>query len=131
MSTSVLQRVEHVLHDYLNGIHNGDVELLKQVMHPECRMISVSESKHMNIGMAEYFNVVANRQSPREVCEERTDLIRSIDRVSDELVSARLRCRVLGKDCEDQLTLVNTDGRWQIISKVFAFKSVGAVVAAE
>lgn len=114
--------IHRVLGLYLDGIHNGDVDVLERVMHRDCRMVCVSDGTYSNLDMREYFNLVAQRESPRRAGEPREDAVHSVLQVNDEVASVRLSCRVLGKHCEDLLTLVNHEHRWQIISKVFAFE---------
>ena len=117
-----LTDIESAIHAYLEGIHTGTVELLKASMHPDCRMICTSGPGYLNIGMDVYFDMVAKRQSPAEVGEERRDEIVSITRLNEEIAFVNLKCLVLGKHCEDALTLIPHDGEWRIIAKVFAYQ---------
>ena len=117
-----LTDIESAINAYLEGIHTGRVELLKASMHPDCRMICTSAPGYLNIGMDVYFDMVAKRQSPAEVGEERRDEIVSITRLNEEIAFVNLKWLVLGKHCEDALTLIPHDGEWRIIAKVFAYQ---------
>lgn len=114
--------IQSVIQLYLDGIHEGSVEHLQQVMHPDCRMVCPSQGDYSNIGMPEYFELVSNRKSPRDIGEPRLDEILSIDQINGEIALVRLRCLVLGKHCEDALTLCCHEGSWRIISKVFSYQ---------
>ncbi|MEO1078721.1 MAG: nuclear transport factor 2 family protein [Pseudomonadota bacterium] len=118
--------IEETISFYLDGIHQGDVALLQRAMHPDCRMACISSARYLNIGMNEYFDLVENRQSPLDVGETRCDKVHSIQHVQEEIAFVRLGCLVLGKDCEDLLTLIRDGGKWQIISKVYAVKPFSA-----
>lgn len=119
---AVLSELQAVAQQYLDGIHHGDVDLLKRVMHPDCRMVCHGQGDYSNIGMAEYFTAVAGRQSPQELGEPRLEEVLAISQVDGQLATIRLRCLVLGKYCEDALTLVSHGGKWRIISKVFTYR---------
>ena len=69
--------------------------------------------------MAEYLPIVAAREAPSSRGEARTDAIESIEFAGPATALARVRCSIGPKRFTDLLTLVHTDGRWQIIAKVF------------
>jgi hypothetical protein len=69
--------------------------------------------------MEESVPVVAARQSPASRGEARRDHIDTIELAGDSTAFARVRCSIGSRDFVDFLTLVRTDGRWQIIAKVF------------
>ena len=119
---TVIAEIQSLIQLYLDGIHEGSVELLQQVMHSDCRMVCPSQNEYSNIGMTEYYELVANRQSPSDVGEPRVDEILSISQINSEVAVVRLRCLVLGKHCEDALTLCCHEGGWRIISKVFSYE---------
>ncbi|MEM9727282.1 MAG: nuclear transport factor 2 family protein [Myxococcota bacterium] len=123
-STEHFFAVHDTVREYLDGIHEGSVASLARAMHPDCRMVCASDSNYTNMGMVEYFEVVANRQSPKDVGERRLDEIRSIDLVNGDTAVVRLVCLVLGKLCEDVLTLVLDEGAWRIVSKVYTYRRV-------
>lgn len=119
---SQIAAIEVVIHDYLDGIHFGDLAKLRHVMHADCRMISVSKETYANTDMETYFEAVESRRSPHEVGEPREDRILEISGPDDRVATVRLECLVLGKACHDTLTLMRTGNRWSIISKVFSYE---------
>lgn len=119
---SSLSEIQAIIHLYLDGIHFGRVEDLKRVMHPDCRMISLSEGAYANTDMTTYFEAVANRQSPYAAGEHREERILEILAPDDCIATVRLECLVLGKACRDTLTLIRADNSWSIIAKVFSFE---------
>lgn len=119
---STISEIQEVIQKYLDGIHFGRVEDLQRAMHPDCRMISLSEGTYANTDMATYFQVVANRQSPHAVGEPREERVLEISAPDDNIATVRLECLVLGKACRDTLTLLRMNNNWSIISKVFSFE---------
>ena len=123
-SQSAISDIQTVIQLYLDGIHDGNVEHLQRAMHPDCRMVCPSHDDYVNIGMSEYFDLVASRESPRHVGESRADEVLTITQVNGEVALVHLRCLVLGKLSEDALILLRHEGSWRIISKVFSYELV-------
>lgn len=123
-ATSTLSQIARVIADYLDGIHFGDLAKLRRAMHPECRMVALNGEAYTNTDIEEYFAAVANRKSPAEIGEPRTDSVEAIDVSRTPVAVVTFRCLVLGKDCADTLTLIEQGDEWQIISKVFSYELV-------
>ena len=121
-ANNALAQIELVIADYLDGIHFGDLAKLRRAMHPDCRMIALSGETYASTGMEDYFAAVADRNSPSEIGERRVDSVDAVDVSRAPIAVVTLRCLVLGKACEDTLTLIEHHGEWQIISKVFSYK---------
>ncbi|MEL7454695.1 MAG: nuclear transport factor 2 family protein [Pseudomonadota bacterium] len=119
---SPISEIQVVIQHYLDGIHFGRVEDLQRAMHPDCRMISLSDETYAKTDMATYFQVVANRQSPHAVGEPREERVLEISAPDDNIATVRLECLVLGKACRDTLILIKADNNWSITSKVFWFE---------
>ena len=74
--------------------------------------------------MAEYFPIVDQRPSPASRGQARRDRILSIELAGPVTAFARVECAIAPRFFTDFLTLVQLDGRWQIVSKVFHFDVV-------
>jgi len=113
--------VRDVIGRYLDGLHRSDAELLATVFHPEAVYATATEGSLTRLSMAEYFPIVATRESPASRSEARTDAIESIEFAGPVTALARVQCSIGPKQFTDLLTMVCVDGRWQIIAKVFHF----------
>jgi 4-oxalocrotonate tautomerase len=113
--------IAQVLSEYFDGLHHSDSERLSRVFHPQAHYVCPTEDALVYRTMAEYFPVVAARPSPASLGEPRHDRIISIELGGPRLAFARVECSVGPKFFTDFLTLIQTDDRWQIISKVFHF----------
>lgn len=110
-----------MLANYFDALFAGDAALLGKVMHPAALYASASEQPLLLRTMEEYLPIVAARGSPGSRGEQRRDSVEMIDFAGAETALAKVRCSIGNRDFVDYLSLVRTDGRWRIISKVFSF----------
>jgi hypothetical protein len=108
-----------VLQVYFDALYFCDTGKLQQAFHPRAIYATADETPLLYRTMAEYVPVIAARQSPASRGEERRDVIDSIELAGEHTARARVRCSIGARDFVDFLTLVRSEGRWQIISKVF------------
>ncbi len=113
--------VVEVLAEYFDGLHHSDSARLSRVFHPQAHYVCPTEDALVHRTMAEYFPIVDARPSPASRGEPRTDRIVSIEFGAPALAFVRAECSIGPKLFTDFLTLIRTDDRWQIISKVFHF----------
>jgi len=111
--------VTGVLETYFDGLYHADIERLGIAFHPKAIYATADETPLLYRTMDEYFPVVAKRVSPASRDESRRDVIESIEFAGENTAFARVRCSIGTKDFIDFLTLVRTDGAWQIMAKIF------------
>lgn len=63
--------------------------------------------------------MLAAREAPAARGEARRDYIDAIEVAGENTAFVRARCSIGPRDFVDFLTLLQVDGRWQIIAKVF------------
>ena len=114
--------VAGVLATYFDGLYHSDTQRLAQVFHPKAQYVCVTDGTLLYRDMAEYFPVVDARPSPASRGEVRRDEIVSVDFAGPVTARAVLRCAIGTRLFTDYLTLIQLDGRWQVISKVFHYK---------
>jgi hypothetical protein len=122
MSAASFEAVVGVLHLYFEGLFRSDTQLLRQVFHPAALYACATDGNLLSLNMDQYFPVVDQRPSPASKGEPRTDRIVSIEFAGPVTALARVECSIAPKTFTDLLTLVQLDGRWQIISKVFHYE---------
>lgn len=108
---------------YFRGLYNCDVTLLDEVFHPASSLFDVDEGVVTIDPYPVWREVVANRQSPASVGQERSEEIVVIDWLSDAAAVARVRLRVLNAIFVDHLSFVDGPDGWQIVSKVWHLES--------
>lgn len=121
-----LEAVVSVVETYFDGLHHSDTTRLRQVFHPLAQYVTVSDGTLLHRDMQTYFEVVDKRPSPASRGEARSDEIVVVEFAGPATARVNLRCSIGSRDFVDFLTLIDIDGRWQIISKVFHFTEKGS-----
>ena len=106
---------------YFDGLFYSDTSRLSNVFHPKAHYVCVSDGTLQYLTMEEYFPIVDARKSPHENGEARRDKIISITFAGPSTAFAHVECAIGPKFFNDFLTLIELDGKWQIISKVFHY----------
>jgi len=114
--------VAALIYAYFDGLHYCDVETFKTVFHPHAIYATADQTPMLYRQMDEYFDVIAKRQSPASKGEVRKDAIDEIKFAGENTAFVSARCSIGDTDFIDFLTLVRTDGHWQIMSKIFHMK---------
>lgn len=121
-SGTAMHEVYELLGRYFDALHHSDADALSSIFHPGAVYATATEGPLLRWSMEEYFPIVAARESPASRCEGRTDAIESIEFAGPVTALARVQCSIGPKRFTDLLTLVQVDGRWQIIAKVFHYE---------
>lgn len=116
--------IEALMARYFEGLYQGDVTLLAEVLHPQAIYATASGGHLLHLDMTSYFQRVKQRPTPASQAHRRTDQIVSVEWAGPVTAMVRAQCSIPGRTFIDLLTLVKVDQRWQIISKVFDFTEV-------
>lgn len=116
------QEILQVLHDYFDALYFGETNLITTLFHSSARLFSAAEDEFLVMDLPQYLERVRGRQSPAARGDRRADEILSITVASPTTAHARVREVLLPKHFTDELTLVRSEGRWQIVSKVWHFE---------
>jgi hypothetical protein len=112
------QAVLDLLERYLRGIHEGDVQALREVFHPDARIEDVVTGGFRSRRVEQYLEAVGSRQSPQASGEPYRMTARSIDVLGD-MATATAELRFLGNHFFNVLSLLRCDGTWRITHKLF------------
>lgn len=113
--------VVDVLQSYLDGLYHSDTSRLRRALHPLASYVCATDDELVHLTMEEYFTVVERRPSPASRNEPRRDSIVAIEFAGPRAAFARVHCTIGPKYFTDLLTLIQSEGRWQIIAKVFHY----------
>lgn len=111
-----------VLHDYFDGLYDGDVDKLTGVYHERVRLFCPTDSELLEMDLPTYLEAVKNRPSPASRQDERFDRILELSVPTPTTAHARVQCAYLPKRFTDDLTFVRTSGGWKIIAKVWHYE---------
>lgn len=107
---------------YFQGIHEGDVEVLREVFHTAARIEDAYDGGLRSRSVEQYLSAVASRRSPQAAGEPLRMQTLSIEaHAGIATVSAELR--FLGAHYYNALSLLDCDGRWRIVHKLFSSRS--------
>lgn len=116
---TAFSEIHDLLNQYFDALHFCDLEKLDRVFHPQAIYATADEQPFLYRDMPTYREVIANRTSPASRSEQRNDVIDAIELAGNNTALARVRCSIGDRDFQDFLSIVRTQGRWQIIAKVF------------
>lgn len=99
---------------YLQALHTGDIEQLRQVFHPDC----VLKSPGLRVPRDEWLERVANRPIPANENQPYASEIVSVEIIGGQ---AMVRANVpwFDKQYVDFLGLLREEGKWQIVNKTY------------
>ncbi|WP_062266155.1 nuclear transport factor 2 family protein [Endozoicomonas arenosclerae] len=116
---SDIQEVEELVEEYFRSLYEGDVEAIQKIYRPECVLQWTTEEGVKHIGMADYLEVVSNRQAPKDAGYGPYGQILSIDLSGSEVAVVKVASAVQPRYFEDYLTLVRDCDQWKIAAKVY------------
>lgn len=111
---------------YFDGLYHSDINMLGRVFAPGARYVCATGGDMVNLGMDEYFPVVAKREPPAARNETRQDEIISITLAGTETALVVAHCSIADRYFTDFLSFVRTPDGWRIIAKVFHYDLIPA-----
>lgn len=113
--------IADLLRRYYDALYRCDTALLATVFHANAQYFTASSGELLHLDMQSYFPIVEQRTSPESAGDAYTFSIESIELAGAVTAIARMRSSMLGKDFIDLLTLIQLEGEWKIIAKVFHY----------
>jgi len=123
-SKPTIEQVMDVVERYFDGLYHADANILEPLFHADARYVNSVAGDYMNYSILEYLSIVRDRKSPASLGQSRTDNVIFIEFESESMCFAKLSMTMLGREYLDYLTLIFSDGRWQIMSKIFSYKPI-------
>ena len=111
--------IKKVVHDYFDGIYNGNIDKLQGSFSTEARIYGDIKGEEYTKTLNEYLEGVRNRKSPFELQEKFSMEITGIEVIGNvAIVKAHLE--MLGYNYYDFLSLCIVNKDWKIVNKVFS-----------
>lgn len=114
-STDAISTIESLVLDYFKGLHFADTEKLESLFSADC----VLKAPGIRKNMKEWLALVASRPVPASKGHKLDSKIMSIE-VMGEQAMVKASVPLLGDHFIDYLGLLNENGKWQIVSKMYA-----------
>ena len=121
MTFSPLAEISQVMQSYFAGLYHADSTRLRRVFHPHLAYICATEGDELYLDLDTYMARIDKREAPADRGEARQDEILDIAFAGDRMAHIRARMTMMGRTYHDELTLIQQDGVWQIVTKVFSY----------
>ncbi len=122
MEDQATEAVRRVLGDYFDGLYEGDTEKLSRIYHERVRLYCATDPELVELDLPTYLELVKNRPSPASRGDDRFDRIVEVAVATPTTAHARVECAYLPKRFTDELTLINVEGQWKIVAKVWHYE---------
>lgn len=114
-------QIEARMQLYFDGLYHGDIARLARVFAPDARYVCATGGEVINLGMEDYFSIVARRAPPAARSEPRRDEVVSIALAGDRTALVTAHCALGERYFTDFLSLIRTADGWRIVAKVFHY----------
>ena len=118
MYTEKLKAIDTIIRNYFEGIFYGDIAKLASAFHDNVVLYGDIKGVDYSKGLEEYLEGVGQRQSPKDLGETFGMEIIGID-IMGKIAMAKLHLPMLGYNYYDYLSLVQINGEWKIVNKIF------------
>ena len=107
-----------LLQRYVDGLHRGSADLLREVFHPRARLFGEVKGQILQRDLEDYLQVVAARRSPMQEGEAPCTKVLALQ-IHGAIAAATVQVDMLGFNYVNQLALSRQDGRWSIVNKLY------------
>ncbi|NRB52110.1 MAG: nuclear transport factor 2 family protein [Saprospiraceae bacterium] len=118
MHTNSISDIQSVAQSYFRGIFEGDLQLLQQAFHPNCLLYGDLKGTPYEKDLQAYLAGVQGRKSPKERGEDFQMKVTSIEAIGDNAI-VKAHLHMLGHEYHDFLSFSKSEGKWQIVNKLF------------
>lgn len=118
---SAIVEIEKLVQTYLDGLHEGSVEKLQSVFHPEAHLYVEENGRLVDEPVPQWLERVRNRMSPAQQKFARRERIISIDFSGPETACVKLDLSIPPRSFTDYLIFLRLNEGWRVVSKVYRF----------
>ena len=116
-------QIKAVIQTYFDCMYESDADKTRQAFHPDARITGFLPDGLHSMSVEDFAGFVASQQpSPKDSGAPEVLEIISLD-IAGATAVARVRDEYLGMTFLDSLSLLNSDGKWQIYNKLFHVES--------
>lgn len=117
-----MQQDESILdlaRDYFGFLNDSNAETAKRLFHEDCGLFYLNEGVLTRVSLAQYLEMLANRESPKSRGEPVFGEIVSVEQADDDTAVLRVLSAAQPRYFEDFLSLLRDRGEWKIVAKIF------------
>ena len=117
--TSNTTAVEAVLDSYIDACRRGDVDLLREIFHPDAAMNGYLAGSLLVGGPEPFFEAVAGNPSPAATGAAYSAVVGNVTVDGRQATGTIRESGFLGMDFNNYFQLLEIDGNWKIVAKLF------------
>jgi hypothetical protein len=114
-----IQTIASAINGYFDLMYDADDNQFLAVFHAACVVHGMRDGKLTAWSASEFRDVMRGRPSPASLKSPRDQEILTIDHITPELATAKLRVRIGQTGFLDHLIFHRIDGKWLVTSKAF------------
>ncbi|AHD11547.1 nuclear transport factor 2 family protein [Phaeobacter gallaeciensis] len=121
MAGSENSEIRDLLGRYFEGLYHSDSKVLRSVFHADLSYVNGTAGTYEQMGLEAYMARIDARTPPASRGDPREEVIERIALKGERIGVVEARMTMMGRNYQDLLTLINTEGGWRVLTKVFSF----------
>ncbi len=114
-----LSSIRDTVNLYIDGLHTGNIEMLRKAFHPKAMMYGASPNNVTIVEIEGLFGFVAANTPPSKSGEPRQCFIKAIDYAGLAASVEMTEESAFGNDYTNYFQLLKIEGTWVIVSKLY------------
>lgn len=114
-----LQSIRDALNLYVEGLHTGNIDMLRKAFHPKAMMYGASAGNITIVEIEGLYSFVASQQPLSASGEQHQCCISSIQYAGNAASVEMIEESAYGNDYTNYFQLLKIDGQWVIVSKSY------------
>lgn len=114
-----LQAIRDAVSLYSEGVHTGNIDMLKKAFHPRSMMYGASGKNITIVEIQGLYDYIAANKPPTETGESHQCFISAIQYAGNAALVEVIEESLYGNDYTNYLQLLKIEGEWVIVCKTF------------
>ncbi len=114
-----LQAIRDAVTLYTEGVHTGDIGMLKKAFHPRAMMYGASSQNVTMVEIQGLYDYIAANEPPAKTGEPHQCFISSIQYAGNAAWVEVIEESLYNNDYTNYLQLLKIEGKWVIVCKVY------------
>ncbi len=114
-----LSAIRQTVQAYIDGLHNGNVDLLRSAFHPKAMMYSMAGNEELATEIEGLYSYVAGQEAPAKTGEQHNCVITHIHYTGNVANVEMTQESCYGSDYMNYFQLMKNGDKWSIVSKTY------------
>jgi hypothetical protein len=114
-----MQAIKDVVSLYTEGVHTGNIDMLKKAFHPRAMMYGASAKQVTMTEIEGLYQYVAGNEPPVKTDESHECFISAIRYAGNAAIVEVIEESLYGNDYTNFLQLLKIEGKWVIVCKSY------------